>query len=239
MPELENTQKPVTDDPQGVGARVLREIIRTPAFREIVRMHMDAVDPAAARAIVGTLMSEDINLSLSMASASPALVNYTIEAVLEIGRRLDRFAPEMSKSFIEEISSQIDTDRLKQIPEVYGPLIGRMLTDDPELKRSVLAGFIEAVNKMTAVVNEALEKQEQQPAKQLLEDLPKLDTAALGRAVTLSVKAANRSLSSDSRIIEEIVAGIDFMEVLKLGLKITRAIVGGLLKKIGGWFKRK
>jgi len=55
----------------GLAARVLRELVRTPAFRELVKLNLAETDPERARELVRTLLWEDPNLSLSAAGVTP------------------------------------------------------------------------------------------------------------------------------------------------------------------------
>ena len=70
---------------EGAGARVLREVIRTPAFLEIIKTNITGFEPEDARALVRTFLREDANLSLSLIGTSPVVINYIVEAILEMG----------------------------------------------------------------------------------------------------------------------------------------------------------
>ena len=125
---------------EGAGARILREVIRTPSFLEIIKTNISGLDPDDARAMVRTFLREDVNLSLSLVGTSPVLVNYLVEAILELGRQLAGFPPPLLDAFISQMTSEIDSGTLKEVPRVYGPLLEKIL-ESPERQEAFAASL--------------------------------------------------------------------------------------------------
>ncbi len=107
----------------GVGARVLKEIIRTPAFLEIIKMNARDFDPESAREIVRTLLWQDVELSLSLVGTVPEIVNYLTAAVLELGKQMNKFPGGLLDQYVTAVITDIDQDTLMEYPEVFGTLL--------------------------------------------------------------------------------------------------------------------
>ncbi len=107
----------------GAGARVLREIIRTPAFLEIIKTNSKGFDPEDARELVRTFVWEDVELSLSFVGNIPELINYLAAAVLELGTQMNNFPGGLLDQFVTQVGSGIDLELLKQYPAVFSPLL--------------------------------------------------------------------------------------------------------------------
>jgi len=120
--EAEKKEDAHPDKPAGAGARVLRELLRTPALRQIVKLNLEGMDPENARNLVRALVWEDVNFSLDLLAESPKLVNCLAEAVCELGRQVATIPPPLRDAFLSQAIEKIDTDRLAEIPRVYRPL---------------------------------------------------------------------------------------------------------------------
>lgn len=155
-------------------ARVIREVVRTPAFREIIRLNLMDIEPQAARETVRTLLAEDAELSLGLAASSPQAINYMVEALLELGRQVRRYPTKMREEYLGQVLDEIDQDRLQEIPRVWMPLLLPLLPGLIHAKASALRNLAEAWNEL------APEEREEQ----LRQALSSLDGEAWGRAIT-------------------------------------------------------
>jgi len=140
---------------EGAGARVLREVIRTPAFLEIIKTNMTGFEPEDARVLVRTFLREDANLSLSLIGTSPVVINYIVEAILEMGRQLAGFPPALLDTFVSQMTSEIDSDALKEIPEVYGPLLEKIL-ESPEGQEAFAASLGRFITSSARFLNRSM-----------------------------------------------------------------------------------
>lgn len=134
----------------GAGSRVLREIIRTPAFLEIIKLHAKGLDPESARELVRTFLWEDVELSLSLVGTVPEIVNYLAAAVLELGRQMNNFPGGLLDQYVMQIGSEIDVEVLKEFPGVFGPML-----DNIRFKETAAMGLGKAVNAGAGFVNRA------------------------------------------------------------------------------------
>lgn len=141
------------DEGARAGARVMREIIRTPAFLEIIKTNMTALDPEGARIAVRTILWEDPELALSLASTVPEVVNYLVEAVLELGRQLNQFPEPLLNAFIDQLVLGVDPEELRQFPAVYGPLMQKI-----GFQQRATKVFGAAVNAVARAINTTAEK---------------------------------------------------------------------------------
>ena len=141
----------------GVGARILREVIRTPSFLEMIKTNISGLDPEDAHALVRTFLREDVNLSLSLVGTSPVLINYLVEAILELGRQLAGFPPPLLDAFISQMTSEIDSGTLKEVPRVYGPLLEKIL-ESPERQEAFAASLGRFITSSARFLNRSMSK---------------------------------------------------------------------------------
>jgi hypothetical protein len=134
----------------GAGSRVLREIIRTPAFLEIIKLHASGLDPESARELVRAFLWEDVELSLSLVGTVPEMVNYLAAAALELGRQMNNFPGGLLDQYVTQIGSEIDVEVLNEFPGVFGPLL-----ENIRFKETAAMGLGKAVNAGAGFVNRA------------------------------------------------------------------------------------
>ncbi len=203
---------------------VLREILRTPAFRELIRIQLDGADGATGRQLVRNLVEEDVQLPLELAACSPGALNATISAALELGRHLSGLPEPLLQAYIEGILAELDADAARQLPLAWGPLLVRSLPF------------------ATAVLTEATERlarslEELDPARRaelVAELVAGLDAARAGAALNaLSVlvlrmhEDASDALG-DRAVVGKILDAIDFGKLRK-----ASAAVSGLGREVG------
>ena len=139
-----------SEETAGAGVRVLREVMRTPAFMSIIKMNIASLDPESARLAVRTLLREDPELALSLVALAPDMVNYVVEAVLEVGRQLDQFPAPLLEAFLDELASGIDPEKLREVPVVYGRIFEKV-----DAGRRVAVALGAAINTGARMVNRA------------------------------------------------------------------------------------
>ena len=139
-----------SEETAGAGVRVLREVMRTPAFMSIIKMNIASLDPESARLAVRTLLREDPELALSLVALAPDMVNYVVEAVLEVGRQLDQFPAPLLEAFLDELAGGIDTDRMREVPAAYGRIAEKV-----DAGRRLAQALGAAVNAGAKMINRA------------------------------------------------------------------------------------
>jgi hypothetical protein len=165
----------------GARARVMREVIRTPAFLEIIQTNMAALDPEGASIAVRTLLWEDPELALSLAGATPEVINYLVEAVLELGRQLNTFPGPLLDAFIDQLSTGVNVDRMREVPVVLGPVMEKV---DFQRRAAQAAGSV--VNAVARSINRAAARN----PYFLRDSISGVDGREVGRAAYAVVRSA-------------------------------------------------
>lgn len=98
--------------PVDAAGRVLRELIRTPRFKDSVKAVLAEMDPENAAALVRILFWEDPEFSLGLAGSVPEMANTGIEAARETGAQLARLPPGLLSGFLAEITRRVNARSL-------------------------------------------------------------------------------------------------------------------------------
>lgn len=120
---------------------LVRELLRTPGFKELLLIHLRDVNPDNAAELVRAFLWEDVAFSMSVLGASPALVNWVVELLLELGKQLNNFTLDILRDFIARLGKDLDTEKLKQLPSAYAPLVNQLLLEDREALDALIAGI--------------------------------------------------------------------------------------------------
>ncbi|MGC9336261.1 MAG: hypothetical protein ACP5JJ_19130, partial [Anaerolineae bacterium] len=104
----------------GLTERLVKEIIDTPALKEIILLQMKDIRPEAAPGVVKTLLWGDPGVSLSAFGAAPDAVNWLLELLLEVGRQLNGLPEPLLKDILGRVGSGVERERLEELPRVYG-----------------------------------------------------------------------------------------------------------------------
>lgn len=196
MEENMNPQASEATSQAGAGARVLREIIRTPAFLQIIKVNASDLDPESARGAVRTFLREDPELSLSMMGTVPEVVNYLVAVVIELGRQVNKFPGGLLEQYVSQIASEIDVAALREVPGAFAPLL-------------------ETVN----FKEEA--------------------AAALGRMVNAVTGMVNRAEARNPYFLRDAVSGVDWREVCRAALAVTRSAARCTVASVSRLFARQ
>jgi hypothetical protein len=93
-------------------SRVLRELIRTPRFKQSVGIILRELDPENARLLVRTLLWEDPEFALSLLGATPELLNALIASGDELMIQAAGFPPGVLTGFIAGVIERLDARSL-------------------------------------------------------------------------------------------------------------------------------
>lgn len=215
----------------GTGTRVLREILRTPAFVEIIKVNSDGLDPKNARALVRTALSEDSSLSLGLLSKSPDAINYIAEALYELIMQLEKFPPDLFDHFISQIIDDLDGEAFSRVSAAATGSLSRILLDNPIAKQKVIDSLVYAVNRVTKNAVEYLNKSEQSKGPGLGSALEKLDVDSLAEVLSLSAGLMNKTLDENPEVFSRIQKKTDTGQVFRLVYRIGYAMVKGMFKQ--------
>lgn len=190
MEEMEYPMGGSEEGRGGLGARLLREIIRTPAFLEIIKTNARDFDPESAREVVRTVLWEDADLSLSLVGTIPELVNYLAAMVLELGKQMNTFPGGLLDRYVSQVVTEIDVELFEEYPEVFGPLL-------ENVRFSEAAAVV--VGKTVNALAGALTRTAARNPDFLRDILGQIDGRAVLRATLAVMRSAIRWLSSGVR----------------------------------------
>jgi hypothetical protein len=153
MEEMQYRAESVEPGEPGTVVRLLREIVNTPAFVEVIKTNLGTFDEESARQLVRTLMKEDPELSVTVAATFPQIVNYLAAAVAEFGQQLDNLPEGLGDQYLEEFTLGIDSARFQEIAEVYRSFVDRI-----DLKHTAISAFGRSVNALASAINSTAAK---------------------------------------------------------------------------------
>lgn len=170
----------------GLGERLLKEVIATPALKEVILLQMKGIRPEAASGLVKTLLWGDPGISMSLFGAFPDLANWLLEFLLELGRQLNGLPEPLLKDILGRIGGGIDRERLGRFPEVYGALLRRLAVGEGSTPDEVREAAVAALNRLLSSLDRAtarLEENRAEIARTLSLVRREMDTAALARSL--------------------------------------------------------
>ncbi len=137
---------------------VVRELIRTPGFKELLLIHLRDISPASASELVKAAMWEDVAFTMSVLGASPKMVNWLVEALIELGVQLNNFTLDILRDFLVKLGQDLDIEKLRELPGAYAPLVNELLLDDREALDGLIAGIGSLAEEMMQVGERAWRK---------------------------------------------------------------------------------
>lgn len=87
---------------------ILRELLRTPGFKDTALIVLRSVDPHAARELVRTALWTDPVLFMSFFGAMPHIVNAMLEAAAEVVNQAGSLPVPLLRDFIKRVADEID-----------------------------------------------------------------------------------------------------------------------------------
>ncbi len=127
---------------------LVRELIRTPGFKELLLIHLRDVDPDNAGELVKAAMWEDVAFTMSVLGASPKMVNWLVEALSELGVQLNNFTLDILRDFMVQLGRDLDIEKLKALPGAYATLTNELLLENREALDGLIAGLGSIVESM-------------------------------------------------------------------------------------------
>jgi hypothetical protein len=110
--ETINTDKGVID----LADRILKELLKKPAFKDGVRTVLTNIDPESSRRLVRTLLWQDPEFSLGLISALPPVVNAALSGIDELLIQLrEKMSPLLLHDFLLSMASCVDRETLERI----------------------------------------------------------------------------------------------------------------------------
>lgn len=99
----------------GGKAGILGVMLRSAAFKDILRTNLNEMSTSSGSSFVKTLMREDPEVFFALISSLPVIVNAMAKASAEFALQLrDKYPPEMLQSFLMSLLEDIDKDAFRQ-----------------------------------------------------------------------------------------------------------------------------
>ncbi len=200
--------KSMTADQTGMATRVLRELLRTPAFKELVKIRITETAPGTAQELAKIFLWEDVDFSLSLLGSSPNAINFVGQLAEEVGRQLANFPSHILKDFLSQMGEKIDKDTFKALPQAYAPLVEELFWEDLEVQRATREKAIDTLNALLRNSATALERLErgrkEAPSRGKI-----LDIDALARLINASSAWIGDALSQRPNLLRELVERLD------------------------------
>jgi len=98
-------------------SRILRELLRSPRFKQTMNILLREMDPENVSLLVRTLVYEDPEFFLSLLGATPSLINVGVKGIVETCREMINFPPGLLEEYLSETASELDAE---QIGEAIG-----------------------------------------------------------------------------------------------------------------------
>jgi len=170
----------------GLSERLLKEVIATPALKELILLQMKDIKPETAPGLIKTLLWGDPGISMSLFGALPDMVNWLLELLLELGRQLNGLPEPLLKDILGQVGTGIDTGRLQELPGVYGQLAKRLVIGEGKTPEEARAAVIAAVNSALAALDQLtsqLDLRRTDIARSLAQGIKEIDKAPLARSL--------------------------------------------------------
>lgn len=155
---IQSSSQDVAPEDGALGARVLKQVLGTPAFRDILRLHLNEFQRGEGRSLVRTLLRSDPELMLGMASTTPRVIDTVTESLLALGQELAAMPAPLVDAYLSQVVQEIDTDTLRELPRVWTPILARALPGalntlcDTVAGAAVALGSLERTERETALM---------------------------------------------------------------------------------------
>ncbi|MFY9398352.1 MAG: hypothetical protein WAR22_08320 [Desulfomonilia bacterium] len=173
---------------------LVREIIRKPTFKDILRGHLNNMSAEGGRRLVRDLIWQDFEAVFGLMGSLPAFINACAGGLAQLVSDLDtKISPRLLKDFIASIIEDVDKSELKELGEALSKLAGDLLAASPELTASIVskgpALIAGSINAGTAGINSLCREDPQLLSSFLSEVIRNIDKPAFNEA-TLSLAEA-------------------------------------------------
>jgi len=221
----------------GIGERILKEIIATPALKEVFLLQIKDIKPETASGLVKTLLWGDPGISMSLFGALPDAVNWLLEFLLELGRQLNGLPEPLLKDILSRIGAGIDRERLGEFPKEYGKLVRRLLVGEGKPPEEVRDAVVSALNRALEALDRStsrLEANREEIARTVRRAWKEMDKDALARTArrlaSLAAAAARperregeaRGAPGAAKLAAVALAALVALRFLRKGLKRKR-----------------
>lgn len=194
---------------EGTGAlpRVTRELIRTPLFRELLKLNLQETSPGTAAELARTIIWEDVDITLSLLGSSPQAINFASEFLLELGRQIGNFPGGVLQTFLSQMGEKVDLDSLKALPEAVSPVLDNLVWSDPAVMRGLRGMMASAANASLWGAAGVLDRLGESPPASGKGKT--LDAEAVAELINAGARSLSRSAVSRPGFLSDVVSHID------------------------------
>lgn len=93
-------------------SRILRELLRSPRFKQTMNILLREMDPENVSLLVRTLVHEDPDFFLSLLGATPSLINVGVKGLVDTTKEMINFPPELLEGFLTETAAELDAEQM-------------------------------------------------------------------------------------------------------------------------------
>ena len=210
--------EPDSDD-RSATTIIVSELLRTPAFKELLKARLQAATEGDARALAHSLLWEDVDVSMGAASRLPLLINSLVQAVGELNALVEQTSPLLRRAYFARLGEQVDGEALMQQSVRALENLHVLLWEDPRIRAGVgrwLAGLTNHGLRQLTQMHRKDPSRLAEPARALLgEVLPHLDFGLLRAALTAMADSAATTLPDTlARVAGDPVAMANLLESL-------------------------
>lgn len=227
----------------GMGQRVLRELLQTPAFKEAVLIAIEDINADDAAELVKTFLWEDAAFGMSVMAAAPGLINYVVEMILELGRQFAALPDPLLKDLILQIFKGIETERLERLPEVYGSFLDEAVWNDPIVVDGLLKALGAAGSSSMHFSGQTIDRIASHVQTCGNGHGAYLDRDAVGSMINSSLRLFNQGMDRNPDVLKDLVCRVDrdefkraattvFNMILDSIVPIARLIAGTLINRL-------
>jgi len=136
---------------------ILKQILKTPVYKDIIRLNLNEMNPKTGSSLVKTLVSEDPEVFLSLASAFPVFINTLISASGELAVQLRKmYPPEMLKNYLIALVEDIDRQAMSECSAAWSDLVSDLWKASSDIRLQAKKTIFTSGPKVTAgAINQA------------------------------------------------------------------------------------
>ncbi len=124
---------------------VIRELMRTPVCKDILRENLKAVRSMDGRTLVGALMEEDPEVFLGLIATVPSLANAFLGSLAELGERIgSQFPPGILAAFMESLAGEVDADAARRCGAAWRNVVISLWEASPEIRTELVNTILTA-----------------------------------------------------------------------------------------------
>jgi hypothetical protein len=199
----------------GMATRVLREILHTPAFKELLKISLSEAVPGKGRELAKTFFWEDVDLSLSLMTSSSRSINFVLEFLDELARQLQSFPPDTLQNFLSQMANSVDKEILRSLSDNGTHLLEELLWKNQANLQHLKESFIEVLNSTIRAVAKTIERLEEETSEAPPGVKKGLDEKAIADLVNASTRWIAKTTTERPDLLRQVASHLDLQALRK------------------------